>query len=263
MDKHPSQWTDAELVDRLRVRDLAAENELLTRYGQKLITHLMSGGFRYHDAEDLAYEAIYKANDALDSYRTSKGAFSTWLFQIAKNKAADFLKRPQHRWYREKVISLNAMFQTPGEEDRSGDHLDGADLTELHILSDNDAEADDQGGDDGDFTSNLVLPRDRSELPYKDMAEVVKAVLQQKPAVQRAFELRYKENLPPEEAIQCLLKEGLYHTHSAAESAIARLKGKVEKALRTGPHFKHLFPSTRLDLIAEDNEPPDKTLTAD
>ncbi len=169
MDQLASKRTyDAKLVERLKVHDEEAVNELLEHYGPPLIRYLMSIGIHnYHDAEDLAAEAIYKAMDKLDSYHSGKGGFNTWLFEIAKNRALDFLNKPSNRWHSENVQSLDAMYQIPGNNDRSGDQLSGADQAEKRIIRKVDDEDTWMGSDETNALSTLTLPADDRSLPRK------------------------------------------------------------------------------------------------
>lgn len=44
-------------------------------------------------AEDIAQEAFVRAFYSINKFDQSKGAFSTWLYTIATNKAKDYLRR--------------------------------------------------------------------------------------------------------------------------------------------------------------------------
>jgi RNA polymerase sigma-70 factor (ECF subfamily) len=98
--------------------------------------------FRYRcgnaaDAEDLTSITFEKAWRGRDRYRRDKGAFSTWLFTIARNAAVD------HYRVRAPVVPLDeaalvaAMAATP--EDQTADRSDVARLAVLlKTLSDRD-----------------------------------------------------------------------------------------------------------------------------
>src|SRR5688500_725693 len=100
--------------------------------------------FRYRcgnvaDAEDLTSITFEKAWRGRDRYRRDKGAFSTWLFTIARNAAVD------HYRARAPVVPLDeaamAAVAAATPEDESARRSDAARLAELlKTLTDRDRE---------------------------------------------------------------------------------------------------------------------------
>jgi RNA polymerase sigma-70 factor (ECF subfamily) len=66
--------------------------ELLKNYKDSLYALMLKMADNHYDAEDLTIEAFGKAFRNLSQY-TSEYAFSTWLFKIASNNCADFLRK--------------------------------------------------------------------------------------------------------------------------------------------------------------------------
>jgi len=77
---------DAALVEALKARTPAAFDDLVKRYGRRLLTVAMRITKNREDAEDVAQEAFLKVFKKIDSFRGAS-KFATWLNQIAINQA--------------------------------------------------------------------------------------------------------------------------------------------------------------------------------
>ncbi len=90
------EYTDAELVKRVKSGDSEAFNLLVLKYQNKII-HLVS---RYvkdtHAAQDVAQEAFIKAYRGLARFR-GESAFYTWLYRIAINTAKNYIVSEKRR----------------------------------------------------------------------------------------------------------------------------------------------------------------------
>lgn len=87
----PDGPSDAELVARSQRGDLAAFDQLVTRYRGRvygLIYHMVRND---SDAWDLAQDAFVKAWKALPKFE-GQSAFFTWLYRISHNVALDWLR---------------------------------------------------------------------------------------------------------------------------------------------------------------------------
>jgi len=92
---------DAGLAELARV-DAEAFGVLYDRYCDQIFRFVY---YRLNDreaAEDLTAEVFFKALRAIDSYRPSVAAFSTWLYRIAANAVID------HARVRRVTLSLDA-----------------------------------------------------------------------------------------------------------------------------------------------------------
>lgn len=90
------------LVRRAKKGDLAAYDELVRRYQQRIYATVYHMTANHEDANDLAQEAFIKAYQALKSFKGGS-SFYTWVYRIAVNKTLNFLKQRKNRT----AMSLN------------------------------------------------------------------------------------------------------------------------------------------------------------
>ena len=93
-----------QLVNRARRGDLAAYDELVRRYQERIYATIYHMTSNHEDANDLAQEAFIKAFQALKSFKGGS-SFYTWVYRIAVNKTINFLKQRKNRT----AMSLTAM----------------------------------------------------------------------------------------------------------------------------------------------------------
>jgi len=93
---------EKELVRRSQQGDLAAYDELVRRYQERIYATVYNMTSNHEDANDLAQEAFIKAFQALKSFKGGS-SFYTWLYRIAVNKTINFLKQRKNRTH----MSLN------------------------------------------------------------------------------------------------------------------------------------------------------------
>jgi RNA polymerase sigma factor (sigma-70 family) len=98
----PSAADEAKLVARARQGDLAAYDELVQRYQQRIYATVYHMTSNHEDANDLAQDAFIKAFQALKSFKGGS-SFYTWVYRIAVNKTINFLKQRKNRSH----LSLN------------------------------------------------------------------------------------------------------------------------------------------------------------
>src|SRR6476659_10752083 len=87
---------ETELVQRARRGDLAAYDELVRRYQERIYATIYHMTSNHEDANDLAQEAFIKAFHALKSFKGGS-SFYTWVYRIAVNKTINFLKQRKNR----------------------------------------------------------------------------------------------------------------------------------------------------------------------
>lgn len=87
---------DMMLVERALDGDLAAFEQLVARYQNKLVGFAARMLGDQEEAEDVAQEAFVKAYRALDSFR-GQAQFSTWLYRIATNLCIDRVRAKKRR----------------------------------------------------------------------------------------------------------------------------------------------------------------------
>jgi RNA polymerase sigma-70 factor (ECF subfamily) len=98
----PDAGEELELVRRARRGDLAAYDELVRRYQERIYATIYNMTANHEDANDLAQETFIKAYHALSSFK-GNSTFYTWLYRIAINKTINFLKQRKNRTH----MSLN------------------------------------------------------------------------------------------------------------------------------------------------------------
>ncbi|HEX3890387.1 MAG TPA: sigma-70 family RNA polymerase sigma factor [Verrucomicrobiae bacterium] len=98
----PEPEHESELVRRARKGDLAAYDDLVKRYQERIYATIYHMTSNHEDANDLAQESFIKAFSALKSFKGGS-TFYTWLYRIAVNKTINFLKQRKNRTH----MSLN------------------------------------------------------------------------------------------------------------------------------------------------------------
>ncbi len=84
------------LVKRAQSGDLAAYDELVRRYQERIYSTVYHMTANHEDANDLAQEAFIKAYQSIKSFKGGS-SFYTWVYRIAINKTINFLKQRRNR----------------------------------------------------------------------------------------------------------------------------------------------------------------------
>jgi RNA polymerase sigma-70 factor (ECF subfamily) len=92
----PVPVEESVLVKRARKGDLAAYDDLVKRYQERIYATVYHMTSNHEDANDLAQEAFIKAYQALKSFKGGS-SFYTWVYRIAVNKTINFLKQRKNR----------------------------------------------------------------------------------------------------------------------------------------------------------------------
>jgi RNA polymerase sigma-70 factor (ECF subfamily) len=92
----PDAVAELRLVDQARSGDLAAYDELVQRYQERIYATIYHMTSNHEDANDLAQETFIKAFQALKSFKGGS-SFYTWIYRIAVNKTINFLKQRKNR----------------------------------------------------------------------------------------------------------------------------------------------------------------------
>ena len=87
---------ESSLVQRARDGDLAAYDDLVRRYQERIYATIYHMTSNHEDANDLAQEAFIKAFQALKSFKGGS-SFYTWVYRIAVNKTINFLKQRKNK----------------------------------------------------------------------------------------------------------------------------------------------------------------------
>src|SRR5476649_855842 len=93
---------EMDLVRRAQRGDLAAYDDLVKRYQERLYATIYHMTSNHEDANDLAQDSFIKAFQALKSFKGGS-TFYTWIYRISVNKTINFLKQRKNRTH----MSLN------------------------------------------------------------------------------------------------------------------------------------------------------------
>lgn len=83
---------DDRLVERVQNGDLAAFDQLILKYRERLYSIIYNLTGNREDASDLTQEAFIKAFQSIGRFKGRSGFF-TWLYRIAVNTTLSFLKK--------------------------------------------------------------------------------------------------------------------------------------------------------------------------
>jgi RNA polymerase sigma-70 factor (ECF subfamily) len=84
MNVHSNQYSDEEVIGRIRSGETALYEIIIRRYNPVLYKTGRSYGFNHEDTEDLMQEAYVNAYFSLSSF-AGKASFKTWLTRIMLN----------------------------------------------------------------------------------------------------------------------------------------------------------------------------------
>jgi len=92
----PAPTDEQVLVKRAQKGDLAAYDELVRLYQERIYATVYHMTSNHEDANDLAQEAFIKAFQAIKSFKGGS-SFYTWIYRIAVNKTINFLKQRKNK----------------------------------------------------------------------------------------------------------------------------------------------------------------------
>lgn len=100
-----AEYEDVDLVKASQGGVLAAFDELIQRYQQRVYATVYHMTSSHEDADDLTQESFIKAYKALKRFK-GESSFYTWIYRIAVNRTINFLKQRKRKSYH---MSLNDM----------------------------------------------------------------------------------------------------------------------------------------------------------
>lgn len=106
-----------DLLERCRKGDEGAWRELVARHSRKVFGLCYRFSGRVDEAEDLTQEVFLRVYQSLDRYRSSGGAFNTWLMTVARNHAIDHYRRRREERNRRDDGALGEMELLPSGEE--------------------------------------------------------------------------------------------------------------------------------------------------
>ena len=103
----PDSFDETDVVERARAGDVAAFEELVSRYERKIFRLAKNITNSDEDAEDVLQEAFLKAFEHLDDFK-GDSKFYTWIVRIAVNESLMKLRKRRS----DKTISLDETLDT-------------------------------------------------------------------------------------------------------------------------------------------------------
>jgi len=104
-------FDEYDLICRSQKGDIDAFEQLISAYQQKIYNTAYRMMGNYHDASDVAQEAIIKVYKALSGFRR-EASFGTWVYHITANTCRDEIRRQ----YRAHESSLDECILTDSGE---------------------------------------------------------------------------------------------------------------------------------------------------
>jgi RNA polymerase sigma-70 factor (ECF subfamily) len=83
---------DGEIIDRVRAGETGAFADLVRRHQDRVYGMALRATGKPEDAEDLAQEVFLSVFRGLEGFK-GDAQFTTWLYRIAWNRCADWLRR--------------------------------------------------------------------------------------------------------------------------------------------------------------------------
>jgi RNA polymerase sigma-70 factor (ECF subfamily) len=102
---------DDLLIERVKGGDVAAYNDIVTRYYDRIYARVSQLLKDKQDAEEVTQDAFIRAQRGLENFR-GDASFSTWLYQIATNLAHN----RYWYWFRRKRDQSISLDQPLGED---------------------------------------------------------------------------------------------------------------------------------------------------
>jgi RNA polymerase sigma-70 factor (ECF subfamily) len=84
--------SEKQLISQCQAGDLKHFAELYRKYLDRIYRFIFYKVIHQETAEDLTSQTFCKAMDNISNYDESKGNFSTWLYQIARNTVIDYFR---------------------------------------------------------------------------------------------------------------------------------------------------------------------------
>ena len=87
---------DQELIEKARVGDAGAFNQVVLAYRRRILGTISRLIGRPEDVEDVAQEVFVRLYYSLDQLRTAE-VFEPWLYRLTVNASYDYLRRSKRR----------------------------------------------------------------------------------------------------------------------------------------------------------------------
>jgi RNA polymerase sigma-70 factor (ECF subfamily) len=164
----PSQPSDAELVLRSQRGDMAAFEELVNRYREKVYALAYGMARNESDAQDIRQETFVHAWHSINRFR-GQSAFYTWLYRITTNLVIDMARKRS----RSQTVPLETPEGAKPIEAQMADAPKGRLPSDEAQRSDLRVAIDRAMAELSPEHRAVVLLKDFEGMEYKDIAKVV------------------------------------------------------------------------------------------
>ena len=188
-----SPLSDEDLLAALRAEQTGAFEEVVKRFGARVLNTCLGLVPQRADAEDLTQEVFVEVYTQLATFR-GEARLSTWVYRIAVNKCLEWQR---HRKRQKRFAFLTSLFSTSGEQEGELRH-DPPDDNHPGVLAERQEQA-------------AILRQAVARLPERQQA---------------AFTLFHLEGLPQSE-----IAEALELSTGAVESLLHRAKTALRPQL--------------------------------
>jgi len=161
----------AELLERLRLRDENAFAEIVRAYQDRIVNLMYGMLHNYDDAVEAAQEAFLKAFRAIDSFKGESQIY-TWLCRIAMNTASSARRSPRRKM-EEAALSLDEPVE--GKSGAMSRQIAGGEPGPADAAERNETEAAVRAAIerlDDEFRAVVVL-KDIEGFDYQETAEIL------------------------------------------------------------------------------------------
>lgn len=159
---------DEVLVSKCKRGDMAAFDELIGRYQDRVYNLAYRLTSSHDDASDMAQEAFLRVYVSLSGFR-GRSAFSTWLYRVVSNVCLDELRRRGRR----PLLVVDRAVDT-GEGELVREVVDPSPGPDEHVeRRELGREIQKALAGLGDQQRLMVILRDIDELSYQEIAEIL------------------------------------------------------------------------------------------
>jgi RNA polymerase sigma-70 factor, ECF subfamily len=121
--KEKIRYTQDDLIILIKNRDQKAFTYLYDNYSKALFGVIFSIVGDHEESEDILQNAFIKIWNNFESYETSKGRLYTWMLNISRNIAIDYIRSKQHKNKIQNVSNPVDKINTIFTEDSSTDTI--------------------------------------------------------------------------------------------------------------------------------------------